>query len=146
MFVLILLIVPLATYHTYFLSWAENKNTYEAFDVSSWHLGEFLAGTAPEIKKYIVVNTLGTPVRGIPMPAQSVMFATNTFTQTEQEKKNFLYLAGGDIQTNIAILAGQKTIIAFLNGSDHALIRDIQKKYPGLSVKVPGDFVVLQNY
>jgi len=146
LFVLVLLILPLATYHTYFILWAENKETYQAFDTSSWHLGQFLAGTEPGIRTYVVANTLGKLVRGIPMSAQTVMFATNTFPDGERRKKDFIYLTGSDARDNIVIPAGQKTLIAFLDGGDHALIRDIQKKYPELKVKVPGDFVVLQNF
>ncbi len=143
---LILLVIPLATYRTYFLLWAQNKKTYEAFDTSSWHLGQFLAGTGPEVKKYVMVNTLGVPVRGIPTSAQTVMFATNTFPEAERERKNVTYLAGPDMPDNIVIPEGQETLIAFLDGTDRALIGAIQKKHPELEAKTPGDFIVLQNY
>ena len=146
LFILVLLVIPLATYRAYFLFWANHEKTYEAFDASSWHLGEFLARAEPEIKKIIAVNTLGVPVRGIPMPAQTVMFATDTFGEKERARKNFVYLVGADIADTIAIQTGQKTTIAFVDGGDRALIRAIQNKYPELQVKVPGDFVVLQNY
>ncbi len=146
LFVLVLLVIPLTTYRAYFLRWSSHQKTYEAFDASSYHLGQYLAGLPRDVQKYVAVNTLGVLVRGIPMPSQTVMFATDTFSQVKRERKNLVYLVGSDIADRITIAAGQKTLVALIDSSDRALLREIQNKYPELQVKVPGDFVVLQNY
>ena len=150
--VLILLTLPFMTYHAYFQRWAQHPQTYEAFDTSIWHLGQFLASTPQDITKHVVVNTKGVIVRGIPMPAETVMFASDSFTPEERTAKNIQYIAAADPSERgaapdmIAVRPAEKTIIAFLDGSDSALIRAFQEKYPELKIRVPGDFVILQNY
>jgi hypothetical protein len=44
------------------------------------------------IPKYVVVNASGVLVNGIPMPAQTTMFITNSFLPQNAEKKNIHYL------------------------------------------------------
>jgi hypothetical protein len=44
------------------------------------------------INKYVVVNTGGVAVRGIPMPAQTIIFITDTFTPEKQKEKNMHYI------------------------------------------------------
>lgn len=144
--ILALILVPLAAYRTYFLSWGQNVNTYDAFDTSSWHLGQFLAGVKPDVKKYVAVNVNGTLVRGIPMPAQTIMFATDTFREQSRQEKNMTYLVGPDIPKGIIITPDTKVVIAIINGLDSGLIQKIKKDYPELRERAPGDFVILQNY
>ncbi len=146
LFLLALLLIPLATYQTYFFSWADNKRTYDAFDTGSWHLGKFLARLDPSIKKYVAVNQSGKLARGVPISAQTVMFATDTFREEGQKKANLVYLAGPDIVSGIARPRGSKTLIAVLNPKDLALVHEIMRRYPEFKEWIPGDFLVLQNY
>ena len=37
-------------------------------------------------------NGRGIPVKGIPMPAQTVMFITNTYQEKNQNEKNIFYI------------------------------------------------------
>jgi hypothetical protein len=142
---LALLTIPLAAYRDYFLVWADKPQTYDAFDTGSLHLGQYLADLPQETKKYVIVNTLGTPVRGIPMPAQTVMFVTDTFAEEARARKNFSYVAGGSAG-DITLGAGRQTVIAILDGTDRALIKTLQHTFPALRVRAPGDFVIFQDY
>jgi len=79
-------------YQTYFISWAKNPNTYGAFSADYAELGKKLNQLPQETPKYIVVEAPGVLVRGIPMPAQTVMFITDTYTPENQQVKNIHYL------------------------------------------------------
>ncbi|MFY9462793.1 MAG: hypothetical protein WAP52_01265, partial [Candidatus Sungiibacteriota bacterium] len=144
-FILALAVIPLATYRDYFLVWANNPETYNAFDTGHLHLGQYLAALPQDTKKYVIVNTLGTMVRGIPMPAQTIMFTTDTFTDEKRAEKNFSYLLRSDADS-INITAKQKTVITLLDETDRILIKTLRQKFPEMKVKVPGDFIVLQNF
>lgn len=141
LFVFLLLLISLVTYDKYFLRWAENRETYYSFATDSWHLGEYLAGLPAGQRKYVVVNEGGTDVRGIPMPAQTIMFATGTFTVGGQRAKNTTYLLPNQLTS--ALPAPE--VIAFLNSDDRALIHAAEKLFPDLRIQVPGDFVVLKK-
>ena len=79
-------------YYSYFIAWAKNPNTYDAFSSSYLELGRTLNGLGARIPKYVVVNVLGVLVNGIPMPAQTVMFITDTYTPEKQRAKNIYYV------------------------------------------------------
>ena len=145
LFMLILLLIPLTTYRDYFLRWASNPNTYSSFSTDLFNLGKFLNGLPPDTKKYVVVNLSGTDIRGIPAPAQTIMFATDTFREDARLQKNVVYLTRGNWLNNLRVLPGQKILVAFLDGNDRQLIHAVEQRFPDLKVKVPGDFVVLQN-
>lgn len=147
-FIIALLLVPLMTYRTYFLHWSNHPKTYEAFDTSVYHMGQFLAGLPPDTKKYVVVNTRGVDVRGIPMSSQAVMFVTDSFTPDKQGEKNIRYLPvePGTAPDRAAITSSDKTVISFIDGGDIAGITSLQAMLPDFHIQVPGDFVVLQNF
>ena len=146
LFIGALLFIPLATYATYFIRWAQNPDTYFAFSTDLRHLGEYLNTLSPEIKKYVIVNLDGVEVRGLPMPAQTVIFLTNTFTEKERNKKNIEYLTANDLQDKLKVVNGQKTVITFLKGSDRPLLQAVKKIAPNFKGWAPSDFVLLQNY
>lgn len=140
-----LLVIPIATWRSYFLVWANRPQTYDAFDTSHLHLGEYLASLPTDVHKYVIVNTRDVIVRGIPMPAQTIMFATNTFTNEKRPTKNFAYLLRGDID-KIIVPVDKRTIITLLDETDRPLISALQKKFPFMQPSAPGDFMVLKNF
>ena len=79
-------------YLNYFVLWANNPNVAGAFDQKYANLGRQLNEIMPTIKKYVIVDTGGVLVRGIPMPSQTIMFLTDTFTPEKQKEKNIYYL------------------------------------------------------
>jgi len=79
-------------YHTYFILWANNPNVPEAFNADYLAIGRELNALPPATPKYVVVDASGVLVRGIPMPAQTVMFITDTFEPEDQAAKNIHYV------------------------------------------------------
>lgn len=141
--VLILLIIPLATFKNYFLRWAHHANTYFAFTTDLVHLGKYLDQQPPTAQKYVIVNLPGVEVRGIPMPAQTVMFITDTFTETKQKTKNISYVLPGQLE--FINTENKKTIIAPLNGGDRELVKKLREKFPDFKIHAPSDFIVLET-
>lgn len=87
------------TYYQYFILWAQNPNTADAFDQQSVDIGHAINQIGPTIPKYVVVNQGGVDVRGIPMPSQTVMFITDTFLPQWQKEKNVHYVLPDAIDT-----------------------------------------------
>ncbi len=86
------LIIFLNTYYSYFVLWAKNKNTFDAFSSNYVELGRVLNNLSKDLPKYVVVKASGVDVRKIPMPAQTTMFITNTFLPENQKEKNIFYV------------------------------------------------------
>lgn len=100
-FALIIFLISLVflEYHRYFNVWAQNQETRRAFNQNYVDLANELNNYPIHIKKYVLVNTRGTLVNNIPMPAQTVMFLTDTFTQAKQKTKNIFYLTEDQYHT-----------------------------------------------
>ncbi len=81
---------------TYFILWGKNPNTQGAFTADQVRLGKELLALPRETPKYVVIEAGGVDVRGIPMPSQTVMFITDTFTAEGQAKKNIYYVLPKD--------------------------------------------------
>lgn len=89
---LLLVFVALRAYQDYFISWAQNPNVRGAFSADYVDLGEKLNALQKETPKYVVVETGGVSVRGLPMPTQTTMFITDTFLPEKQLLKNIHYV------------------------------------------------------
>jgi hypothetical protein len=89
---IILSLLVFEAYTTYFVKWARNSNTFDAFSADYVWLAKGLNDLPKEMPKYVVVEASGIDVRGIPMPAQTVMFITDTFTPEKQKEKNIFYV------------------------------------------------------
>lgn len=92
----VLLFVAFYGYKEYFWDWANNPNVAGAFNADYVKIGEELNSLPKEAPKYVVVKAGGVLVNGIPMPAQTVMFITNTFTPEKQKEKNIHYVLPQD--------------------------------------------------
>ena len=79
-------------YDKYFKQWAKDPNVAMAFNQNYVDIGNRLNTIPQKTKKYVLVNVWGVPVNGIPMPAQTVMFITDTYTPEKQKAKNIYYL------------------------------------------------------
>ena len=84
-------------YFTYFIVWGENPNVAGAFNQEHVAIARLLNTMPPYIPKYVLVKADGVLVRGIPMPTQTVMFITDTFTLEKQRKKNIHYVLPNQI-------------------------------------------------
>ena len=79
-------------YYSYFIQWGKNQNVQGAFSADYVQIGRELNVLPKELPKYVIVEASGVDVRGIPMPAQTVMFITDTFTPEKQKEKNIFYV------------------------------------------------------
>lgn len=80
------------TYNDYFRVWGPNPETAGAFNHQDIEIARTLNNLLISQPKYIVVEANGVLVRGIPMPTQTIMFLTDTFTPDKQKKKNLYYI------------------------------------------------------
>jgi 4-amino-4-deoxy-L-arabinose transferase-like glycosyltransferase len=90
--ILILFLFVFEAYDTYFIKWGQNPNVQGAFAADYVQMGRELNALPKELPKYVIVEAGGVNVRGIPMPAQTVMFLTDTFTPEKQKEKNLFYV------------------------------------------------------
>ncbi|MDP3053003.1 MAG: glycosyltransferase family 39 protein [bacterium] len=79
-------------YTTYFILWGQNPNTAGAFNQNYVVIGQQLNALPKELPKYVIVKASGALVRSIPMPAETVIFITDTFTPEKQKEKNIFYI------------------------------------------------------
>lgn len=86
------LLLILNSYQRYFFEWANNENTRNAFSSDYVEIGKIINSLPLEEKKYIIVENSGVLVRDIPMPSQTIMFITDTFTPEKQKEKNIFYI------------------------------------------------------
>ena len=84
--------ITINAYNTYFLKWATNPATAASFNQDYVNLAAQLNSLPPAIPKYVIVKSVGVDVRGLPMPAQTVMFLTDTFLPESRVSKNIFYL------------------------------------------------------
>lgn len=90
--IIFLTLLVFETYSAYFFSWANNPNTRDAFNADYAEIGHTILNLPASAPKYVVVEAPGVLVRGIPMPAQTVMFITDTFLPQNQTAKNVHYV------------------------------------------------------
>ena len=83
-------------YHRYFIQWGQNPNVFDAYSSRYVEIGRQLLFAPADINKYVIVNANGTDVRDVPMPAQTVMFITDTFSPEQQQAKKIFYVLDRD--------------------------------------------------
>ncbi len=89
---ILILILILEPFGTYFTRWANNPNVQGAFAADYVAIGREINRLPQETPKYIIVEAGGVGVRGVPMPAQTVMFITDSFLPETQKLKNIRYI------------------------------------------------------
>lgn len=109
---LILTLITVEAYTSYFVIWAKNPNTADAFSRDYVEIARELNALPKETPKFVVVNAYGVEVRGIPMPAQTIMFVTDTFRNEERIKKNIRYLTPDEL---MEIVFPENAFIRYLN-------------------------------
>ena len=85
-----------AEYHRYFLVWAQNSEVAGAFSQRYLNLANQINALPQRAPKYVIVNEYGTIVNGQPMPTQTIMYLTDTYTLRNQLLKNIHYLSEED--------------------------------------------------
>lgn len=84
--------VGFAEYSKYFKKWASNPNVAKEFNQGFVDAGKELLKMPLNLKKYVIVPNSDVFVNEIPMPAQTVMFITDTATPEKQKAKNIFYV------------------------------------------------------
>lgn len=138
------------TYSDYFIRWANTPDVYYAFNANYAEMAGWLNRQDPAVPKYVVVNASGvlaeTPDapsrRGIPMPSQTIMFLTDTWTAENQKSKNISYL----LPEELAEADCRGSCLIFALESDPALNSRIKDTFQGLGFSVaPGFGVFYKN-
>jgi hypothetical protein len=80
----------------YFALWGTSPHVSGAFNANYVKIAREINALPKETKKYVVVMAGGAEVRGIPMPAQTVMFMTNSFTEKGMSENNIRYFKPSD--------------------------------------------------
>lgn len=93
--VLLLAAVGVIEYNNYFNNWAKRPEVRDAFSADFVEIGRQINELPKELPKYVLVNASGVSVNGIPMPAQTVMFISQTYTPEKQQEKNVFYILPG---------------------------------------------------
>lgn len=140
-FAAILLFIAVESFEKYFLNWAPSPQVYFAFAADSAELGRDLNLLSKELPKYVVVNAVGVEVRGIPMPAQTVMFISDTFRPERQQEKNIFYLRADKIPYEE--LRKKENLAVALLEFEPSLRAEIQKNIPGLKSRAVGRSVFM---
>ncbi len=89
---IIFILLIAEAYTTYFILWGKNPNTPGAFNTNYVEIAREINELPTSTPKYVVVDAGGVLVRGIPMPSQTVMFMTDTFTSEGQAARNVHYV------------------------------------------------------
>lgn len=79
-------------YYDYFVIWAGNPNVPGAFSANYVEIGRSIDALPSSTTKYVIVNAGGVPVNGIPMPAETTMFITHSFTAADAAAAHIRYL------------------------------------------------------
>jgi len=93
---LLFALLILEAYQQYFVVWAKDKNTAGAFSSDYAEVGRQINALPPEVPKYVVVQASGVLAGGVPMPAQTVMFITDSYLPKYRELKNIHYVLPQD--------------------------------------------------
>jgi hypothetical protein len=90
--IIFLVIVAGWGYYDYFVVWAQNPNVPGAFSTNYVTIGQQINALPTSTPKYVVVNAGGVPARGVPVPAETTMFITHSFTASDAAARNIHYL------------------------------------------------------
>lgn len=138
--------IAIHSFNHYFLRWSWNPHVYVAFNGSYAELSRYLVTLPDGTKKYIIVNTPNHMLADdIPMPAQTVMFFTDTWNKQERDRKNFVYIpSSNDLSLLPRVLSSPAVIAIFEN--DSALRHELKIRYPELTSKITEGGVILTNF
>jgi uncharacterized membrane protein len=90
--IVFLTVAAVFSYYDYFVVWAENPNVPGAFNANYVTIGNEINALPTSTPKYVIVNAGGVIARGIPVPAETTMFITHSFTAADAAAANIHYL------------------------------------------------------
>jgi len=136
---LFLIAISISEFNKYFVRWGKNSEVENAFSSDYVKMGNYLNSLSPEIQKYVIVNRPGVPVpwpKGIPMPAQTVMFIENT----EFGQPQSTYLLPENLNR---IKIDKKTVIVPMK-YDENLFNELAQKFPQGKSKKENEILIYE--
>jgi 4-amino-4-deoxy-L-arabinose transferase-like glycosyltransferase len=122
-----LFFISFSEYNKYFVRWAGNPKTAEAFSQNQVEISDYLNNLPKDAKKYVIWSADDKPTdNGLPVSAQTVYFLT-------YGKSNIYYLKANEIGK---IELGKKSTIIVPIYFDTDLLRGLQKKYPNSRIEI----------
>jgi 4-amino-4-deoxy-L-arabinose transferase-like glycosyltransferase len=91
-FWILLVLLVLEAYQQYFITWAKNKNTIDAFSSDYVEIGREINALPLDVPKYVIVRESGVLGGDVPVSAQTVMFITDSYLPKYRELKNIHYV------------------------------------------------------
>jgi hypothetical protein len=85
------LVLTVEVYHSYFDVWAKDPNVPTAFDAASVDIANHINALPKTAPKYVVPVTPGAGY-GVPTPAQTIMFLTQSYTEKQRRDANIQYI------------------------------------------------------
>ena len=86
-------------YYDYFIVWGQNSNVAGAFNENYVDIGKQINALPTSTPKYVIVSAGGVLARGIPVPAETTMFVTHSFTAEDQSEEHIHYLLPNEENT-----------------------------------------------
>ncbi|OGZ45805.1 MAG: hypothetical protein A3C84_03390 [Candidatus Ryanbacteria bacterium RIFCSPHIGHO2_02_FULL_48_12] len=95
-----LVVISIFAYRQYLLHWASSPYAAEAFSENYTSLGKYMRLLPDTTHKYVIVNADGVEVRGIPMPAQPIMFlmGEGPITHGQVSPRNVHYVLPDEVR------------------------------------------------
>ncbi|MBI2446495.1 MAG: glycosyltransferase family 39 protein [Parcubacteria group bacterium] len=116
-----LLFISFSEFNKYFIKWASNIRTADAFSQSHVKIADYLNLSPRNVKKYVIWPVDDRPTEnGLPVSAQTIYFLTYGKSDINYVKFN---------ESDKINLGANGAIIATLN-SDLDLLHDLNKKFP----------------
>lgn len=144
---LFFLATTIHTYNQYMLRWAYHPDVYNAFSGRYREIGEWILHAPIDIPTYVIVNAQGVPIHvpgstaTFPMPAQTIMFITDTWDAGLQREKNIYYLLPHQIKN---ISCAPRCSIAMLE-TDYELGKEIRRVIPDIRVSLGPGFLIFEK-
>lgn len=126
------IVVSVNTFNQYFLRWAGNPYTADAFSDNYVKLGNYLRYVPQNVKKYIIINADGVYVRNFPMPSQTVMFISDTFSPAKQNGKNIFYITPDNLDKITEIANNESNVQIYTLEHDSLLRKKLSDAIPSL--------------
>ena len=136
-----LLGVGVNAFNQYFLRWSAKPEVVDAFAENYTNIAKYLNTLPDNLSKYVIVNADGVDVKGIPMPAQPVMFQTKTFLASGQQKRNINYLLPDSIPYDK--INNENNAVVVMLENDPLLRKNLLNKIQNLHTEIKGGILVL---
>jgi len=120
-----------AQYWRYFILWGINPEVEGAFSKNYVSIGNYLNSLPETTKRYVIVNQSGVLVKGIPMPAQTVMFVE----KMKSEKSQTVYLLPENINK---IKIEKETTIVPMRYEEN-LFEELSQKFPNGEIQTENE-------